>query len=263
MSQIYREACRVLENRQLVPGIFSLWLQAPQIARAAQPGQFVNMYCQDRQKLLPRPVSICEISRQEGRIRLVFRVTGPGTGTEEFSRLRTEEPVRVMGPLGNGFPLREAAGKRVLLVGGGIGIPPMLQTARELSASGILPDAMLGYRDRLFLDRDFSACAKVYLATEDGSAGYRGTVLDGIHAADLHPEVIFACGPRPMLRALSEYAREADISCWISMEERMACGIGACLGCVCETVRKDSHSMVHNRRVCADGPVFECREVVL
>ena len=165
-----------------------------------------------------------------------------------------------MGPLGNGFPLEEAEGKKVFLIGGGIGIPPMLQTAKELKAE---KTAVLGYRDELFLNDEFEKYADVYVATEDGSAGTKGNVLNAIKEKALEAEVIFACGPTTMLRALKEYAAEKNITCWISMEERMACGVGACLACVCRSKEIDAHSQVHNKRVCKDGPVFLSTEVEL
>ena len=263
MDHIFQEYARVLSQEEIAPGIFSLRLAAERIASAARPGQFVSLYCRDRQKLLPRPVSLCGIDTQAGALRLVYRVTGPGTGTAEFSRLGAGEQIRILGPLGNGFPLAEASGRRIVLAGGGIGIPPLLAAARALTAGGTRPQVVLGYRDVLFLKEDFEACASVQIATEDGSAGWRGNVLDAMNGAGLEPEVIFACGPRPMLRALAAYAEKRDIPCWISMEERMACGVGACLGCVCETAATDGHSHVHNARVCTDGPVFLSREVIL
>ena len=157
-------------------------------------------------------------------------------------------------------PLEEAEGKKVFLIGGGIGIPPMLETAKQLKAE---KTAVLGYRDELFLNDEFTRYADVYVATEDGSAGTKGNVLNAICERGLEAEVIFACGPTPMLRALKEYAAEKNITCWISMEERMACGIGACLGCVCKSKEIDAHSLVHNKRVCKDGPVFLSTEVEL
>ena len=136
----------------------------------------------------------------------------------------------------------------------------MLETAKELNAD---KTAVLGYRDELFLKDEFEKYADVYVATEDGSAGTRGNVLDAIRENALKADVIFACGPTPMLRALKSYAEENNITCWISMEERMACGIGACLACVCKSKDIDSHSQVHNKRVCKDGPVFLSTEVEL
>ena len=156
--------------------------------------------------------------------------------------------------------MEEAEGKKVFLIGGGIGIPPMLETAKQLKAE---KTAVLGYRDELFLNDEFTRYADVYVATEDGSAGTKGNVLNAICERGLEAEVIFACGPTPMLRALKEYAAEKNITCWISMEERMACGIGACLGCVCKSKEIDAHSLVHNKRVCKDGQVFLSTEVEL
>ena len=238
----------------------SMWLQADHMADISRPGQFLSLYTRDGSKLLPRPISICEIDRENRRIRLVYRVTGKNTGTESFARLHPGVPVEVLGPLGNGFPLDAAEGKRVLLMGGGIGIPPMLETAKELRAE---KTAILGYRDELFLNEEFAEYAEVYVSTEDGSAGTKGNVLNVVKEKGLEVDVIFACGPAPMLRAIKQYAEEKQIPCWISMEERMACGVGACLACVCRSREIDEHSQVHNKRVCKDGPVFLSTEVEL
>ncbi|MBR2187933.1 MAG: dihydroorotate dehydrogenase electron transfer subunit [Eubacterium sp.] len=255
------EICRITGQREISQGIFDLRLEAPGIAAASRPGQFVNVYTNDPSRLLPRPVSICGIGG--GELRLVYRVSGARTGTEQFSRLQEGDCLKLMGPLGNGFPMEEAAGKRVFLVGGGIGVPPMLETARQLAGSGTIPEMILGYRSDCFLADEFAGYGPVHIATEDGSNGVRGTVLDVILQKQLKPELIFACGPRPMLRALKSYAGAREIPCWVSMEERMACGVGACLACVCETHEKDAHSHVRNTRVCKDGPVFRSTEVVL
>ncbi len=256
MSEKTIENCKIVSQEKIGTGIYSMWIQTEQIANQAQPGQFVSVYCRDGSRLLPRPISICETDKQRAQIRLVYRVAGKGT--EEFARLHPGVPLRVMGPLGNGFPLREAQDKKVLLVGGGIGIPPMLETAKQLDTR---KELVMGYRDELFLDQELKRYGTLYIATEDGSEGTKGNVLDAIRENELHPEVIFACGPIPMLRALKIYAEERKIPCWISLEERMACGIGACLGCVCKTKEIDSHSHVHNKRVCKDGPVFLSTEV--
>lgn len=164
--------------------------------------------------------------------------------------------MKVVGPLGNGFVLQK---KKAFLIGGGIGIPPMLELAKQLDCE---KQIVLGYRDReLFLEEEFEAYGNVFVATEDGSEGTKGNVLDAIRAHGLHADVIYACGPAPMLRALKEYAAENGIECWISMEEHMACGIGACLACVCRSKEKDAHSNVKNKRVCKEGPVFRAEEV--
>ncbi|MGI6070289.1 MAG: dihydroorotate dehydrogenase electron transfer subunit [Blautia sp.] len=253
-----KEDCRILKQEEISPQIFDMWLETPTIAAGAVPGQFVSVYCQDGSRLLPRPISLCEIDRENGRIRLVYRIAGKGT--EEFSRLSPGSMVSVLGPLGNGFPLEEGKGKKVLLVGGGIGIPPLLETAKQLDAEVTMA---AGYRDVLFLKDDFEKYCRFVIATEDGSAGTKGNVLDAIREQKIQADVIMACGPTPMLRGLKAYGLEKGIPCWISMEERMACGIGACLGCVCGSKEVDAHSHVHNKRVCKDGPVFLSTEVEL
>lgn len=260
MSTKVKETCTVIRQECIGKDIYSMWLQTKTIAGNAKPGQFVSVYTHDGSKLLPRPISLCEIDKEKGALRLVYRVTGRNTGTESFSRFQAGEEVEVLGPLGNGFPLEEAAGKRVFLMGGGIGVPPMLETMKQLDAQ---KTAILGYRDELFLNEEFAKNGQVYVATEDGSAGTKGNVMDAIRENKLETDVIFACGPKPMLRAIKAYAVEHNIACWISMEERMACGVGACLGCVCQSTGVDGHSHVHNKRVCKDGPVFLCTEVEL
>lgn len=255
-----KETCTILSQECIGKDIYSMWIETKTIAEQAKPGQFVSVYTRDRSKLLPRPISLCEIDKEKKALRLVYRVTGKNTGTESFSRLHKNVTLEVLGPLGNGFPLDEAKGKKVFLMGGGIGVPPMLETMKQLDAE---KTAILGYRDELFLNDEFEKNGKVYIATEDGSAGTKGNVMDAIRENRLEADVIFACGPKPMLRAIKAYALEKGIPCWISMEERMACGVGACLGCVCQSTEVDGHSHVHNKRVCKDGPVFLSTEVEL
>ena len=260
MAEKYQENAVVLEQKEIASGIFRLVLQTKEIAAQAKAGQFVSVYSKGPSKLLPRPISLCEIDKTKGTLTLVYRVTGEHTGTEEFSRLQKDDTVRILGPLGNGFPVDAADGKKAFLIGGGIGIPPILQLAREMKAD---KQMVLGFRDSLFLMDEFQAEGQVYVATEDGSAGTKGNVLDAICANGLSADIIYACGPTPMLRALKAYAEEHGMVCYISMEERMACGIGACLACVCKTKDKDAHSNVNNKRICKEGPVFDAREVEL
>ena len=257
-SKKTKQPCKIIRQECIGTDIYSMWLDAGEIGKNAVPGQFVSLYSRNGSKLLPRPISLCEINKEEGKLRLVYRVTGKGTGTEEFSRLHAGVPVETLGPLGNGFPLDAVKGKKVFLMGGGIGIPPMLETAKQLDAEKIM---VLGYRDELFLNKEFEAYGDVYIATEDGSAGTKGNVMDAIRENKLTADMIFACGPMPMLRAIKKYAEEAGIPAYISLEEHMACGIGACLGCVVKTAKKDPHSHVNNTRICTEGPVFEAQEV--
>ena len=189
------------------------------------------------------------------KLRVVYRVTGENTGTEQFSKLQAGDTIDIVGALGNGFPLEKAKGKKVFLMGGGIGVPPILQLAKEMECEK--KRIIVGYRDaQTFLREEFEANGEVYIATEDGSVGTKGNVMDAIREAALEAEIIYACGPAPMLRAIKAYAAENQIECYISLEERMACGIGACLACVCKSKEKDAHSNVHNKRICKDGPVF-------
>ena len=260
-------SAEILSNKELCPGIRDLTLSAPEISNAAVPGQFVNVYLNDPSRILPRPISLCHADRENGTIRLVFRVTGSGTGTELLSAMEPGEHLDVLGPLGNGFPSECQGEGPVFLVGGGIGLPPMLGVLKGSFPSAY---AVLGYRDsNTFLLDDFLEAAEeghVLTASEDGSTGVRGFVTDAVAEAEqkgIVPSVMMACGPKPMLKALRDYAKSRGIPLWISMEERMACGIGVCLGCVTGSTEKDGHSNVNNKRVCKDGPVFSAEEVVL
>lgn len=251
-----KQTAIVRSQRELAAQIFDMWIETD-LAGEAAPGQFICLYPKDKSTLLPRPISICEINEERTALRIVYRITGKGT--TEFSVYKQGDTVSVLGNLGNGFPVAKGKEKRVFLIGGGIGIPPMLQLAKELQAQ---KQIVLGYRsNELFLHNDLERYGQVYVATEDGSAGTKGNVMDAIRENGLDADVIFACGPMPMLRAIKRYAEEKNISAYISLEEHMACGVGACLGCVVKTKEVDHHSNVHNARICTDGPVFEAGEV--
>ena len=291
MAEKFEEIAVVVDQNALGSGIYDLTLKTKNIAKAAKAGQFVSVYSNDKSKLLPRPISLCGIDRDEDTIRLVYRVTGENTGTEEFSKLVMGDRIRILGPLGNGFTVEP--GKKAFLIGGGIGVPPMLQLAKDIN-SGVVQttgavdtntqekgqteekqinghgkkicdmNIIMGYRDEnTFLLDEFKEQADSFVATEDGSVGTKGNVIDAIKENGLEADVIYACGPMPMLHALKAYAMEHDMECYVSMEERMACGIGACLACVCKTKDKDAHSNVNNKRICKEGPVFNAKEVEL
>ena len=254
-----KENAVVHSQEQLADGIYSMWINT-EAAKDAKPGQLISMYTTDESKLLPRPISICEIDKENGRLRVVYRVTGPKTGTEEFSKLKAGDIIPVIGPLGNGFPYEKAEGKKVFLMGGGIGVPPILELAKQMDCEK--KQIVVGYRDaQTFLKEEFEQNGELYISTEDGSVGTKGNVMDAIRENALEADMIYACGPTPMLRAIKQYAEENGIECYISLEERMACGIGACLACVCKSKEKDAHSNVNNKRICKDGPVFLSTEV--
>ena len=254
-----KENAQVISQEMLAPDIYSMWTIRISIYEA-KPGQFISMYTNDGSKLLPRPISICEIDSAEGRLRVVYRVTGKDTGTEGFSKMKAGDTIPLIGPLGNGFPYEKAEGKKVFLMGGGIGVPPILELAKQIKCGK--KQIIAGYRDsQTFLRNEFEQNGELYISTEDGSVGTKGNVLDAVRENALEADMIYACGPTPMLRAIKAYAQEKGIECYISLEERMACGIGACLACVCRSKEKDHHSNVHNKRICKDGPVFLSTEV--
>ena len=229
MAARKRETVTVVSQEQLADGIFSMWIQT-EAAKTARPGQFISMYTNDGSKLLPRPISICEIDTETSKLRVVYRVTAEKTGTEQFSKMKAGDTLPIIGPLGNGFPLEAGKGKRAFLIGGGIGVPPILELAKQLDCE---KQIIMGYRDAdTFLKEQFEENGTVYISTEDGSVGTKGNVMDAIRENGLEADIIYACGPTPMLRAIKQYAEEQGIECYISLEERMACGIGACLACV-------------------------------
>ena len=254
-----KENAVVHSQEQLADGIYSMWINT-EAAKDAKPGQFISMYTTDESKLLPRPISICEIDKENGRLRVVYRVTGPKTGTEEFSKLKAGDIIPVIGPLGNGFPYEKAEGKKVFLMGGGIGVPPILELAKQMDCEK--KQIVVGYRDaQTFLKEEFEQNGELLYFHRRWKCRNKGKCYGRNRENALEADMIYACGPTPMLRAIKQYAEENGIECYISLEERMACGIGACLACVCKSKEKDAHSNVNNKRICKDGPVFLSTEV--
>ena len=212
------------------------------------PGQFVNIALEGR--YLRRPISVCDYDA--GTLTLVYKVVGGGT--EQMSRMRPGQRLDLLTGLGNGFMLRDEV-RRPLLVGGGVGVPPLYNLARRLLAAGRPVTVVLGFNTaaEVFYAEEFRALGcEVILATADGSAGIRGFVTTAIDAARPDFDYFYACGPLPMLRALAE-AVEQDGQ--LSFEERMGCGFGACMGCSCKT-------KYGNKRICKEGPVLEKGEVI-
>ncbi len=253
-----KESAKVISQVSIIEGIYDMWIQTD-LAKDAKAGQFICLYTKERSTLLPRPISICEVNEAKDALRIVYRVAGQGT--KEFSTYVAGDDVEILGTLGNGFPVEKAKDKVVALFGGGIGIPPMIQTGKEIQGE---VHSFIGYRDQnLFLTEDMEQVSKLHIATEDGSVGTKGNVIDAIKESGIKPDVIMACGPMPMLRAIKNYAQTEGIEAYISLEEHMACGVGACLGCICKTKEVDHHSHVNNTRICTDGPVFLAEEVMI
>lgn len=242
--------CQIQSLEQLNGDAISIWLEAGELARSARAGQFVNIKCGGG-LLLRRPISIC---RAEGeRLNIVFEVRGEGTAW--LAGRKAGEVLDVMGPLGHGFTY---PGGKVLVAGGGIGVPPMLNAAANAPFGAI---ACLGFRsyDKAMLVPEFkAACEQVYLSTDDGTLGVHSYVAGIVDTAlTEHPEIraVLACGPRIMLKTVCEAAKKHGVPCQVSMEERMGCGVGACLVCACK------NSAGEYKHVCKDGPVFDAEEV--
>ena len=247
--------CKLLRKQELAPGIFDFVVEAPEIAQNTAPGQFLHVEC-GGDAFLRRPISICDTSERE--VRFVFEVKGKGTGL--LAKNKEGDTVNIMGPLGNGFTVSEKY-KYPVLIGGGIGVFPLYKLAKCLST----PEIILGFRskDRIIMEKEFRAVSAGFqISTDDGSYGYHGyaaALLEEYISENLC-DVIYSCGPMPMLKAVKAVAEEAGIPCQLSLEQRMGCGIGACLVCTCETTRT---GMEQRARVCKDGPVFWSEEIVL
>ncbi len=243
----------ILKNVPIADNIFDMLIKAPSVAECAAAGQFIEIYLENGVNLLPRPISICEINRNTGTLRLVYQVIGKGT--EIFSHKKKDDILKIMGPLGNGYNIK--AVNKSIFVGGGIGVPPLLETVKNAKGEKVI---ILGFRSGTILKEDFEKTgAKVLIATDDGSFGFKGNVVELMKYENITGDVIYSCGPGVMLKSLAQYAESKGIECFVSMEERMACGIGACVGCAVKI--KDGNHFT-NKKVCKDGPVFNSKEVL-
>ncbi len=246
---------KILKNTNITPTIYDMTILAPEIAKEAKAGQFINMYTGRADLILPRPISICDFDEKEGTLRVVYSVVGKGT--EIFSNLKEGESVKVLGPLGNGFTIDETA-KKSILVAGGIGAPPVLGLCKRLKGE---VEVYLGARDKNILTDEFEALgAKVFLSSDAGLEGFKGNVVELMRNEKAQADIIYTCGPKVMLKGVNDYAEENGTKCQVSMEERMACGIGACVGCAIKI--KDGNGGYNNLKVCKDGPVFDGSEVL-
>ncbi len=235
----------VKKNVLLAPGVYKMVLSGD-ISAITMPGQFINIKLDEL--YLRRPISVNDCT--EGEVTVVYRVVGKGT--EAMAEMGEGKELSVLTGLGNGFDV-EKSGDRPLLVGGGVGIPPLYLLAKKLIARGVKPAVVLGFNTKgeIFLEEDFRALGiDVYVATADGSYGTRGFVTDVMK--ELSYTYFYSCGPMPMYRAMEKVASSDGE---YSLEERMGCGFGACMGCSCKTI-------LGNKRVCADGPVFGRKEII-
>ena len=249
------EMAIVLKNSKLVDNIYELIIKSPKIVKEAKAGQFVNVYTGLGEQLLPRPISICEIDKVNSTLKLIYQVVGKGTTA--FTNIKLNDKVKVLGSLGNGFNL-DVKGENHFLIGGGIGIFPLYEIAKQLKGNIYV---FIGSKDKPLLVEQFQKLGvNVFISTETGSFGVKGTVLDMINKIKIEPDNIFSCGPKTMLKFVSMWANVNNKVAQISMEERMACGIGACVGCAVK-IKKANEEWQH-LKVCKDGPVFLSNEVI-
>jgi dihydroorotate dehydrogenase electron transfer subunit len=269
VSAILNIKVKILTKEEVAPNIFLIKLLAPSVAQDALPGQFIHIKCTtDHYPLLRRPLSIYRIDKEKGGIYILFQVVGEGT--KSLAQSAVGDDLDIVGPIGNGFNIYPES-KKIMIVGGGIGVAPLLALCEESIKQGKEVRVLIGAlkKELVVGEESFKILgAKVDVATDDGSYKYKGLVTDLLEGSIREgwlADQIFACGPKPMLRKIVEISLDNHVDCQVSLEERMACGIGACLGCVCKTKTRDKEKdkvKYEFKRVCVDGPIFEGSEVV-
>ncbi len=267
----------VVINQKVGPEHYLMRILAPELTRLAKPGQFVHVRCSSvLDPLLRRPISLHGIDYERGTVSLLYQVVG--RGTQLLSEMKPGAEIDIMGPLGKGFSIPDRA-NRVLVIGGGIGVAPLFPLVQALKRYKIKQTVLLGARSADFVvgaDQLASLEVRVEVSTDDGSLGYKGFVTD---LAEKHvklnkPDYFFACGPNPMLKQLLKITRKFGLAGQVSLEERMGCGVGACLACVCKIkvasgrcsvagVNEGAPIDFEYKKVCTDGPVFAASEVIL
>lgn len=250
------EDCVIIDKKNIAKGIYDMWINCPGIAAEAKAGQFVNIKCDGF--TLRRPISICDINKYRTALRIVFEERGEGTKWLAWKNVG--ESINILGPLGNGFMLGKPD-RSAAFVGGGIGVPPLLYAAKHFGSNA---EAFLGFRsaEAVILNKDFEkAGVHVTICTDDGTMGRHCLVTEPFieYLNSNSCSVVFSCGPKPMLKAVSKICEERNIPCFVSMEERMACGVGACLSCACKVKYGGTEKYFH---VCKNGPVFNSKMVV-
>lgn len=250
------EFAEILENEKIAEDIYSMVLCCPEITSKAVAGQFVEVYTGLGEYILPRPISISEIDKEKGTLTLVYQVVGKGS--DYFSQCPVGDSLKVMGPCGNGFNI-DTCIKKNILAGGGIGTAPLVELCKQLEGS---VSVFIGSRTAPVLVDKFKVLgADVHVATDDGSVGFKGNIVQLMDSVNPQGGLIYACGPKVMLKYTAKWGSERNIPVQVSMEERMACGIGACVGCAVK-IKRNGESDWQNLKVCKDGPVFMGDEVM-
>jgi dihydroorotate dehydrogenase electron transfer subunit len=258
---IKKEQCIVIEQQEIAESIYELTLQGELVLEMQEPGQFVQLKVANAiDPLLRRPISISNIDKEHKQFTMIFRKEAKGTTL--LSQKKAGDSVDVLGPLGHGFPVSETnQGQTALLIGGGIGVPPLYELSKQLVNKGVKVIHILGFQTEnvVFYEKKFAELGATFIATVDGSYGQRGFVTDVITNEGIVFDTLYACGPKPMLKALETSFPNQKV--FLSLEERMGCGIGACFACVCHTGdNPEGHTY---KKVCTDGPVFRAGEVVI
>jgi dihydroorotate dehydrogenase electron transfer subunit len=248
------ENLKVIENKRIGKDFYVIELSADHKLPEIKPGQFVQVRVdKSPETFLRRPISVHDIDYKRNTIKLLIQVVGKGTKT--LSKLITGESVNIIYPLGNFFT-DPAKNDKILLVGGGCGIAPLLYLGKYLKSSGYTADILLGFRNSESITEyeEYIKIGNVFISTEDGSKGEKGYLTDHSVLSKVRYDRIYCCGPEPMMKAIAGYCKMHSISCEVSLENLMACGIGVCLCCIVDTVKG-------NLCTCTDGPVFNINEL--
>jgi dihydroorotate dehydrogenase electron transfer subunit len=248
------ESLKIIENKRLNKDFFVLELSGEAKLPEMKPGQFVQVKVEGSQEtFLRRPISVHDVNTEKNTLKLLIQIAGKGT--LKLSELVTGDSLNIIYPLGNSFSLPHE-NQRILLVGGGCGIAPLLFLGKFLKSNGFIPDILLGFRnrDRIIEYDEYRSIGHVFMTTEDGSEGTKGFVTDHPALNTSEYDMVYCCGPEPMMKAIGKHCKKNETACEVSLENLMGCGIGACLCCVVETVKG-------NQCTCIDGPVFNIYEL--
>ncbi|MGD0341890.1 MAG: dihydroorotate dehydrogenase electron transfer subunit [Bacteroidales bacterium] len=249
------ESLKVIDNKLLKKDFVILSLESSNTLPEMKPGQFVQALVEgSRETFLRRPLSVHNVDYGNNQLKLLIQIVGKGT--ESLSRLKNGDLLNLIYPLGNSFTLPGRKDSHTLMVGGGCGIAPLLYLGRYLKSQGIIPDILLGFRnrDRIIEYNDYESVGRVFLTTEDGSAGEKGLVTNHSLLEKERYDKVYCCGPEMMMKAIAGWCKENNTDCEVSLENLMGCGIGVCLCCVVDTVK--GHLCT-----CTDGPVFNIKEL--
>ena len=246
----------ILYNKNLSSDLYDMLVYAPEEASRAKAGQFISFFTNNPAVIMPRPLSLCGINQEEGTLRIVYKASG--AGTKEISTYKKGDKIKGIGPVGSSFRL-DPSQKNVAIVGSGIGTPPLLELCKKIKKE--TPDSKisvyLGFRsvDQIILENDFKYYSEnVIISTDDKS----GNIISSL-PKEKEFDIIYSCGPSSMLKSVARYADDLDIKCFVSLEERMACSIGACLVCVTKVHTEEGWTY---KRSCCTGPIFNAKELV-